>query len=114
MAKGLVLHRTAERPELRFWLLDDDGTLIDFSAGYSFSFKLGAVGATAMFTKTSGITGAAGAGSEPAGDPNVTITFSADELDDLEVGPCDGQLTATSSSLGRVFQFNVQVRDVIA
>jgi hypothetical protein len=113
MARSLVIHRTAERPDLKMWLEDDDGTLINFASGYSFSFKLGSVGSAAAFTKTSGISGAAGAGEEPDGTPNITVTFSAAELDSLTPGATTGQLTATSSSLDRVFQFPVQVRNVI-
>jgi hypothetical protein len=113
MARALVLHRTAERPDLAMWLEDDDGDLINFASGYTFSFKLGSAGSAAAFTKTSGISGAAGAGEEPTGTPNIVVTFTAAELDSLTPGPTTGQLTATSSSLDRVFQFPVQVRDVI-
>lgn len=105
-------HSTADRPALELWLQDDDGTLIDFSSGYTFSFKVGVPGSAALLTKSSGITGAAGAGSEPDGTPNVTITWTAGELA-LTPGSYTGQLTATSSSLDRVFAFPFQVLDVI-
>lgn len=107
------LFRTAERPSLTFWLRDDDDALIDLSSGYTFTFKIGAVGSAATFTKTTGITGAAGAGVEPSGTPNLTVAFSAAELDDLTAGEYQGQIIATTSSLDRVFQFPVQVADVI-
>lgn len=113
MPRSLVLHRTAERPSIEMWLEDADGALIDLSSGYSYSLKLGEVGSAAAFTKTSGFTGAAGSGEEPSGVPNLTIAFTAAELDSLTPGPCTGQLTLTTSSLDRVFQFGVQIRDVI-
>lgn len=113
MSRSLTIYRTAERPDLHMWLEDDDGDLVDFSSGYTFAFKLGRPGQSAIFTKTSGITGAAGAGVEPTGTPNVTVSFTAGELDSVSITTCVGQLRATSSSLDRVFQFDVKVKDVI-
>jgi hypothetical protein len=97
-------HSTAERPGLELWLFDDDGALINFASGYTFVFKVGTPGETALLTKSSGITGAAGAGTEPDGTPNVTITWTAGELA-IAAGSYQGQLTATTSSLDRVFTF---------
>lgn len=105
--------KTAERPALKFWLFDDDGSLIDFStAGYTFSFKIGVPGSTALLTKTASITGAAGAGVEPTGTPNVTVTWTAGELA-LAVGTYHWQLTATITALDRVFQGDITIVDVI-
>ncbi len=39
MSGPLRYYQGAERPTLRLWLLDDDGTLVDFSAGYTFSWS---------------------------------------------------------------------------
>jgi hypothetical protein len=103
---------TADRPALALWLFDDDGDLIDFASGYTFSLKVGRPGSTAALTKSAGITGAAGAGTEPDGTPNVTITWSAGELA-FEPGSYTAQLTATTSSLDRVFQFPFDVVDVV-
>ena len=64
----LRYHRTAELPELAMWLEDDAGALIDFSSGWSFELKIGTPGSPALLTKTTGIAGAVGAGSEPDGD----------------------------------------------
>jgi hypothetical protein len=110
---GIVYYRTAERPDIKLWLLDDDGTLINLS-GYTFSFKLGRPGSAATFTKTTGITGAAGSGTETSGTPNATIQFAAAELDVLTKGTFTWQLRATSGGVDRVFQGSFQVRDVIA
>jgi hypothetical protein len=108
----LRFHKTAERPALKLWLVDDDGTLIDFSSGYTFSFKIGHAGSAAILTKTSSITGAAGAGSEPDGTPNVTVTWTAGELA-LTAGSYVWQLTATTSSLDRVFAGTIVILDVV-
>lgn len=105
--------RTAERPSLQLWLEDDDGTLIDFSSGYTFTFKIGARGETALLTKTSGITGAIGAGTEPTGTPNVTIAWAAGDLD-ITPGAYRWQLTATTSALDRVFAGQFLIIDTIA
>lgn len=104
MANVLHYYRTAERPDIRLWLLDDDGALINMASGYTFAFKLGRPGVTATFTKTTGITGAAGSGTESSGTPNVTISFTAGELDALTAGTMTWQLKATSSSLDRIYQ----------
>lgn len=108
----LRYRRTAERPSLQLWLLDDDGTLIDLSSGYTFELKVGVTGSAALLTKTSGITGAVGAGIEPTGTPNATVAWSAGELD-ITPGTYDWQLTATTASADRVFTGLFQVLDVI-
>jgi hypothetical protein len=105
-------HSTADRPALELWLQDDDGNLIDFSSGYTFVFKIGVPGSTALLTKSSGIAGAAGAGTEPTGTPNVVITWTAGELA-IAAGIYTGQLTATTSSLDRVFTFPFEIVSVV-
>lgn len=105
-------HKTADRPALKLWLFDDDGTLIDFSSGYTFSLKIGNSGSAALLTKTSNITGAAGSGTEPTGTPNVTVTWTAGELA-LTPNEYECELTATTSSLDRVFEFGITILDVI-
>lgn len=113
MASVLHYYRTAERPDIRLWLLDDAGALVDFSTGYTFAFKLGQPGSAATFTKTTGITGAAGSGTETSGTPNVTLTFTAAELDALTAGVTTWQLRATSGGLDRVYQGQFSLHDVI-
>lgn len=109
----LRYHKTAERPSIELWLEDDDGTLIDFSSGYTFAFKIGQRGSAAVKTISSGITGAAGSGSEPDGTPNVTVAPAAGDFANLDAGMYVWQLTATTSSLDRVFQGPFEVVDVI-
>jgi hypothetical protein len=110
--KHLSYVRNAERPAARLWLFDDDGTLIDFSSGYTFSFKIGVVGATALLTKTTNIAGAVGAGTEPTGTPNVVITWTAGELN-LTPGVYQWQLTCTVTALDRTFTGTFQILDTI-
>lgn len=105
--------RTAELPSLEIWWLDDDGALVNMSTASGFSLKIGAIGAAALLTKTSGITGAAGAGVEPTGTPNVTVAWSAGELD-LEPGPYTLQLTATFTGGQRVLKCSFLVEDVVS
>jgi hypothetical protein len=113
MSTDLHYYRTAERPDIRLWLLDDDGALVDFASGYTFAFKLGVPGSAATFTKTTGVTGAAGSGTQASGTPNVTLSFSAAELDALTVGSTTWQLRATTTSLDRIYQGRFTVHDVI-
>lgn len=112
MSKWLRYYRTAERPSLEIWWQDDDGTLIDFSTGYTWSLKIGNVGSAALLTKTVGITGAVGAGVEPTGTPNVTVAWTTGELD-LAAGNYELQLTATASGVDRVLTTPIQIIDVI-
>lgn len=81
-----------------------DGALVDFSSGYSWRLRVGR-GDTAALEKTTGITGA-------ATSPNVTIDWSADELDDLDGGQTyTAQLRArrTSDNKDRTFVFRLNV-----
>lgn len=110
---GLVIYRTSDRPDLRLWLQDDAGTLINFASGYTFRFAIGAAGSAATFTKTSGITGAAGAGVAPSGTPNVVISFTAGETDPLaKASNVRWELKATTGGLDRYFEGTLTVRDV--
>lgn len=103
---------TAERPSLDIWWFDRTSTLIDFSSGYTFSLKIGTPGSAALLTKTTNITGAAGAGTAPTGTPNVVVAWAAGDLD-LTDGTYDAELTATTSSLDRVLRFQITILQAI-
>lgn len=105
MTNRITRHRNAERPATTLEIKDGTGDLIDFSTGYTFSFKIGEVSASALLIKTSGITGA-------ATSPNITIAWAAGELD-LAPGTYLWQLTATTSSADRVYEGAFVVLDVI-
>lgn len=123
MADVLHYFRSAKRPDLRMWLTDGiptasapKGTLVDLSSGYTFEFKLGQPGSAATFTKTSGITGAVGAGIEPTGTPNLVLAFTAtpgDNLDLLTPGTTTFQVKATTGGLPRFWQGQFVLADVI-
>lgn len=110
----LKYYLTAERPDIKLWLLDDDGTLVDFTTGYTFTFKIGTVSTAALLTKTTGITGAAGTGTERSGTPNVTISFAAGELAALAARQYTWQLAATTSGLDRIYQGKITLANVIS
>jgi len=117
MSQKLAYHITADRPAAKLWLEDDDGTLIDFSTGYTFTLLIGDKGSAAKLTKASGITGAAGSGKEPTGVPNVTVTWSAGEIAASSVVAGQSyvfELTARATgSLDRVFEGMFEVRRVV-
>lgn len=99
MASRLQWHQNAELPQLRVWWEDDDGNLVDFSAGVvSWEVKIGDAGGCSQLLKTSGITGAVGSGIESTGTPNVTVDWSAGELD-ITPDIYTLQITARYSSL---------------
>ena len=112
MNAPLRYHTTADSPNINMWLQDDDGTLIDFSSGYTFTLKIGQPGNTALLTKTSGITGAAGAGTEPSGTPNVTIAWTAGELN-ITTGIHTWQLTCTTGTTDRIFEGIIRIDQTI-
>ena len=79
-------HTTSERPAITYWYRVNR-TLIDFSTGYTFTVVVTTLdGETTLITKTSGITGAAGSGTETDGTPNLTVTWGAGELAALTAG----------------------------
>lgn len=100
------------RPVTDLWWLDDDGDLIDFSSGYTFVLKIGDPGSPALLTKSSGIAGAVGAGSEPDGTPNVVVTWAAGELD-IAPGVYAFQLRATTGGLPRTLKGSIAITDAV-
>jgi hypothetical protein len=109
---ALRYKKTADRPALKLWLLDDDLTLIDLTS-YAHVLKVGHIGSAAGLTKNSNIAGAAGAGAEPTGTPNCVVTWTAGELAVLTPGLYDFELTSTLSGLDRVFTDTLEILDVI-
>jgi hypothetical protein len=74
---------------------DADGVAYDFSTGWTFSLKVGLRGQTAVFTKTTGISGGAAV-------PNVTVVWATTgELNLLEEGTYVLQLEAIRTSDSR-------------
>lgn len=83
----------AQLDDLRIAWFDPAGNLRQFASGWTFSLKVGVAGSAAVFTKTSGITGA-------NTRPNITVAWATSgELASLTVGTVyQFQLTATRTS----------------
>lgn len=106
-------HVNAERPNAKLWLKDDDGSLIDFSTGYTFVFVVGVPGQVGLLVKSLGITGAAGSGEAPpatGGVPNVTIDWAPGDLAVLTKGIHTWQLFATTGGEDRVFEGDFEAK----
>jgi hypothetical protein len=94
-----------ERPDLALlWREGVGRTLINFAAGYSFAVKVGAMDLSATsFTKTTGITGSAGAeavGTTPA-VPNLVISWTAADRGALAAGTYRVEIRATTGGVDR-------------
>lgn len=115
MANDDVIHiyRYSERPDVPMWLRDSAKNLLDFSTGYTFEFSLGQPDVVATFFKTTGITGAAGSGVGPTGVPNLTLTFTAGERDNLTPGTTTWQVNARTGGKDRFWQGVAVVHGII-
>ena len=101
-------HVDAELPALHLWWRDELEALIDFSAVDNWQLRVGVTGCPAVIEKTTGITGAAGAGVSPTGTPNVAIVWTAGELN-VAPGTYVAQLRARWGSNDRVIQFPIRI-----
>lgn len=84
----------SELPDLAVTWTDTNGDVINFASGWTFTVRIGVEGQEAEITKTSGITGSATA-------PNVTVAWTAGELDDLAVRVWSCQITAHNEVSGK-------------
>jgi len=101
----------AALPAAQLWLLDDVGALINLSSGVS-AWEVKIFNSTrTLKTKSTGVVGAAGSGTEldPAGVPNATITWAVGDLS-IPAGTHTLQLKATMSSLPRIWQMPILIR----
>ena len=83
-------------PDASFRWLDNAGSPIDFSTGWSFSMKIGQPPNAAQITKTAGIVGSTGANSTA----NLSVSWSVNELATLTPGRWYFQITATYGPSG--------------
>lgn len=108
--------QAATRPSLDLWLFDTNWTLIDLSAGYSFSSRLGDRGVAAVKEKTTGFVGAVGSGRPGIAGaiPNLRITWSPGDLD---VTPDEYELMIICDAGGgnnpRYFFTNLEIGAII-
>jgi hypothetical protein len=91
----------AELAPARLRLIDVDDAPADLSAS-TITVKVGHLGTTAVLTKTSGF--AAPTPPFAAGAPNLTVNWSAGELDAVDPGVYWMQITARSAGLDRIWQ----------
>lgn len=101
----------SERPDLHLWWRDDDGDLIDFSTA-TFVVKIGQPGNTALTTKSSGTTGAAGSGTPTSGVPNVVINWASGDLA-IAQGQYTLQIAATDGGEVRYATLPITIRAAV-
>ena len=77
MASDFTYRADQELPSMAFDWYDRDRALIDFSGGYTFQCELVDIAGAVALTKTTGISGG-------LASPNVTVTFSTDEISALD------------------------------
>ena len=84
----------ADLGELEVWWTNC-GDLIDFAMGWTFLVEIGQRWQPAVISKTTGVTGGTGSGTEDNGVPNLVIEWDLGELDVLTPGEWVIEITAT-------------------
>lgn len=94
----------AELPDVAMTWNDPVSGIIDFTSGWTFSLRIGAVGQTALLEKTSGFT-------PGAAPPNLVIAWAAGELDSLPPGvhTVDVEARNTGSNKDRKRRFEIEI-----
>jgi hypothetical protein len=88
----------AEQPPTELWWQKANKELVDFTTGVlSWEVKIIDKARRVLLTKTSGVTGSAGSGTEANGTPNVSIAWSTGELN-IAPGKHVIQVKATTAS----------------
>jgi len=100
-----------------FWRDSPNGPLVDLSTGYTYALKIyDGTGAT-WFTKTTGITGAAGSLTATPNTPNVTIAWATTgELSTITTPgtyPLRLVATRTADSKTRTFRSQITILPLI-
>jgi hypothetical protein len=93
-------------PDLQFTWNDADNLPIDFTTDWSFIMKIGQPPNPAAITKTSGFVGTSGLD----GTPNLTVSWSTNELSRLKPGRWYFQITATYGPTTQQRIFNGSLR----
>lgn len=102
----------ASLPVAAMWLRDDNKQLVDLSAGWTFTFKIGHENKAAVLLKTTGIAGLLGSGRAPDGVPNLSIAWAAGELA-IPVGRYGWKLTGTKGGLVRIWEGSFIIESTI-
>lgn len=83
---------------------EPDGTLYDFSVGWTFTARVGVPGAAALLQKTTGFTGTATA-------PNLTFAWVSGDLDTIPTGTyhldIKARLTTGTLDVTRTWLFQI-------
>lgn len=95
-------------PNVELTWKDSDGNVRDFSAGWTFTARVGTAGQAALIQKTTGITGAAVA-------PNVVIAWADGELDVLPSGAHTVDVVATYAATGQrlIQSFDIYIQPAV-
>lgn len=109
MASGYAYRTGQALPAMGLVWSNADGTLIDFSSGWTFSVKIAdaTTPTTTIVTKTTGITGA-------ATSPNITINWTSSDFNTLTASTSgvryvvNVSATRNADSLRRDFRPNYQ------
>lgn len=88
----------AELPDVEITWMDSDGSVIDFSTGWTFTVRIGVLGQPASMEKTDGITGNAVA-------PNVVVIWDNVELENLPAAAYALQVIARHTASGKDRKF---------
>lgn len=104
----------ASAPTVGLFVRENGTLLTGLDSGHTFSLKVvDEPGGTVAFTKTSGITGQAGAGLPPSGTPNVEVQWATSgEIANLTGGErylAELTITRTADSRKRIRQFWLSV-----
>lgn len=109
----------ASLPDVNVWWMDPDAAgLVDFSSGWIFQVVVDAIDGVDSFTKSAGITGAAGSGTgQETGDvPNLTIDWLVSgEISSLNPGHYRLQIEATrvADSKVRIRQLTLRITESV-
>src|SRR5688572_24863757 len=84
----------AELPDIEVTWRDSDGSIIDYSTGYTFTVRVGQLGQAAVLTKVTGITG-------DNTVPNIIISWSNTEIESLPAATYVLEVIARHTATGK-------------
>lgn len=103
-------YRGAELPSLSIWWTDSESNLLDLSTADSFELRAFKAGCPPAITKTSGLVGAVGSGTEASGVPNLSVQWATGELA-IDPGIYTVVITATFGELDRKMSTSITILD---
>lgn len=105
-------------PSLGLFVRENTALLTGLDSGHTFELKVATDDNTLLFTKTTGITGQAGAGMPPTGTPNVIVQWAntTSELAAMTGGEtykAQLKITRSSDARFRLYQFDIYCREAL-